>query len=51
MAQKTKTGKKFYSHTCWPWVYYTHITYDRNSPADWAIELFKPSIEGESRAV
>jgi len=34
MAQKTKIGKKFYPHKRWPWIYYTHIIYGHNSPAD-----------------
>jgi len=47
MAQKQNIGKKLYPYKRWPWVYYTHIKYDHNSPAGWARGLFKPSTDGK----
>jgi len=42
MDQKTKIGKKLYSHKCCPWAYYTLFTYGHHSPADLGRELFNP---------
>jgi len=39
MAQKTKIGKKLCLHKCWSWVYYTHIIYGCNLPAEIELEI------------